>query len=59
MKSLKFKFVIKELDLKSFDYSNLNNKKINIINVDFKHRKVFDKISTNPTIILKNHVISP
>ena len=53
MKALKFKFDVKEINLKSFDYSKLNNKKINIINVDFKHKKIFDKISSKSNNYIK------
>ena len=44
MKALKFKFEVKEINLKSFNYSKLINKKINIINVDFKNKKIYKKI---------------
>ena len=44
MKALKFNFKIRELDQKNFNFLKLNNKKINILDVDFTHKRPFDKI---------------
>ncbi len=46
MKILKYKFKIEEVNLKALNVSNLNNKKINIINVNFPHKKTFDVITS-------------
>jgi 4-hydroxythreonine-4-phosphate dehydrogenase len=45
MKKLGFNFKINLIDKNKVDFKKLNNKEINIINVDFKFKKVFDKIS--------------
>jgi len=45
MKKLNFKFQINEVDINKNFLKKLNNKKINIIDVDFKFKKCFDKIS--------------
>ncbi len=45
MKKLKFKKKIKLLDPKNFDLQKLDNKTINLINVDFDQKKPFEKIS--------------
>ncbi len=46
MKKLKFKFKIQEIKLQNLEISKINNKQINIINVNFKNSKTFDKISS-------------
>ncbi len=43
MKKLKFDFKVRLVDENNFN--NLDNNKINIINVNFKYKKIFDKIS--------------
>ena len=54
MKILKYKFKINTLDLHSLDFYKINNKKINIIDVNFNHKKTFDKItSKSNSYILK------
>ena len=45
MKQLRFNFKINSLDKKNISFKGLNNKKINIINIDSKYKKTFDKIS--------------
>ena len=45
MIELKFKFKINEIDKNNLPAKNLDNKKINIINVDFKFKNTFNKIS--------------
>ena len=45
MKKLKFKKKIKILDHKNFDNIKIDNKSINLINVNFNQKKVFEKIS--------------
>jgi 4-hydroxythreonine-4-phosphate dehydrogenase len=54
MKFLKYSIKIKkinEIDLKNL---NLNKKYINIINVDYKFKKIFDKISNNSNKYINN-----
>jgi len=45
MKKLKFKMKINLINYKDFDSDKLNNKSINLINVNFNQKKPFDKIS--------------
>ena len=45
MKKLKFKKKIKILDYDNLNYYKLDNKSINLINVNFNQKKTFDKIS--------------
>ena len=45
MKKLNYNFKINLLNKDYLNFDNLNNKKINIINVDFYFKKTFDKIS--------------
>ena len=45
MKQLNFKVKINIINKENFNLNNLSKKKINIINVDFKFKKIFDKIS--------------
>ena len=45
MKKLNFNFKINLIDEESLDLDKLSNKKINIINIEFKFKKAFDKIS--------------
>ncbi len=53
MKILKYKFKIEELNLNGLNYSKLTNKKINIINVNFSHKKAFDKITSRSNSYIK------
>jgi 4-hydroxythreonine-4-phosphate dehydrogenase len=46
MKKLGFTFKINAIDKKFKDFSKLNNKKINLINVDYDFKKCFEKISS-------------
>jgi 4-hydroxythreonine-4-phosphate dehydrogenase len=50
MKSLKYKFPLNEID----NYENAELNKINIINVDFKYKKVFSKISSKSKTYIEN-----
>ena len=45
MKKLKFNMKINLLNYKNFNFDKLNNKSINLVNVDFNQKKAFDKIS--------------
>jgi len=45
MNKLNFNFKINLIDCNKTILNNLDNKKINIVNVDFKFRRTFDKIS--------------
>jgi 4-hydroxythreonine-4-phosphate dehydrogenase len=47
MKKLKFKLNINLINKKKLFLQKLNNKKINIINVDYEFKNVFEKISDN------------
>ena len=53
MKKLKYSFKIKLIDDKFFNLNKLNNKNINLINVNFNCNKTFDKISSK-----SNHYIA-
>ena len=53
MQKLKYSFKIKLLDDKLFNFNKLNNKNINLINVNFNCNKTFDKISSR-----SNHYIA-
>jgi 4-hydroxythreonine-4-phosphate dehydrogenase len=46
MKKLDFDFKINDIDKKLKDFSKLNNKKINLINVDYEFKKCFEKITS-------------
>ena len=54
MKKLKFKKKIKILDDKEYLSSNLNNKSINLINVNYKTNAAFGKISSKSNDYIKN-----
>ena len=45
MKSLKYSIKIQKINFNNLKNSNLNKNYINIINVDYKFKKIFDKIS--------------
>ena len=53
MQKLKYSFKIKLIDDKFFNLNKLNNKNINLINVNFNCNKTFDKISSR-----SNHYIA-
>ena len=46
MKKLNFSFEINEISKKFKDYSKLSNKKINLIDVEYKFKKCFEKITS-------------
>ncbi len=45
MNSLNYKFSVNEIDKDFLKLKKIKNNKINIINVNFKYKKIFDKIS--------------
>ena len=47
MKKLGFNFKINLININKIKVNSLNNKRINLIDVDFKFKKPFDKISVN------------
>jgi len=53
MKKLKYSFKVKLIDYKFFNLNKLDNKNINLINVNFNCNKTFDKISSK-----SNHYIT-
>jgi len=54
MRQLRFNFKINLLNRKSISFKLLDNKKINIINIDYKFKKKFDKISENSNTYIEN-----
>ena len=46
MKKLGFNIEINDIDKKLKDFSKLNNKEINLINIDYDFKKCFDKITS-------------
>ena len=54
MKQLKFNFKINLLNKSNIFFNKLNNKKINIINIDYKFKKTFDKISESSNMYIEN-----
>ena len=66
MKKLKYKFKFNQVESANIKYTNLDNKKINIVDIKFNFDKTFDKISSrsnnyilkcfkNALFILKNY----
>lgn len=53
MKKLNFDFNINLIDKDKIDYKKLDNKKINLIDVDFKFQKTFDKITDKSNKYIK------
>jgi 4-hydroxythreonine-4-phosphate dehydrogenase len=53
MKKLKYNFKINLLNKKNINLKKLNNNSINIINVNFKFKKPFDKLSDNSNIYIE------
>ena len=53
MLKLKFKFKINEIKYKDIDKYSIDKKNINIINVNFSYKKVFDKISNKSKNYIK------
>ena len=54
MKKLNFKKKIKLIDLKNIDKYNLDNKSINLINVEYKASNAFEKISNKSNSYIKD-----
>ena len=54
MKKLKIKKKIKILDEKNLKYKNLNNKTLNLVNIEYKTKKAFEKISSKSNIYIYN-----
>ena len=54
MQNLNFIYKINLIDKKYKDFKNLNNKKINIINVDYYFKKPFEKISKKSNTYINN-----
>ena len=54
MKKLKFKKKIKLLELLTLNKKKLNNKVINLIDVEYNPKKAFEKISTKSNIFVEN-----
>ena len=52
MKELNFKFKLNLIDKNNLHLNKINNKSINIINVDFKFKKTFDKISDKSNLFI-------
>ena len=52
MKKLNFNFKINLIDKNQSNFKSLNNKKINLIDVEFKFNKTFDKISNRSNIYI-------
>jgi len=46
MRKLNFDFKINDIDKRLKDFSKLNNSKINLINIDYKFKKCFQKITS-------------
>ena len=53
MKHLGFKFKINQINLDNVSFKELNNKKINIIDIDYNFKNIFEKISKK-----SNHYIN-
>lgn len=53
MKFFKYKFNIKEINIKNIDLYKLKNSNINIIDIKFNHKKKFDKISKKSNSYIK------
>ena len=53
MKKLNVKSEITLIDKENFNFNRLSKKKINIINVDFKFKKTFDKISNKSNLYIE------
>ena len=53
MKHFGFNFEINQIELDSVNFKKLNNKKINIINVDYNFNSIFEKISKKSNNYIK------
>ena len=54
MKELNFNYEINLINDKNTNFQKMNNKKINLVNIDFKFKKTFDKISTKSNTYISN-----
>ena len=54
MKKLKYNYNINLISENNLNTQKLSNKKINLINVDFKFKKTFDKITNKSNIYISN-----
>ena len=54
MKKLNFKKKIKLLDHKNLDFKKINNKSINLINIEYNQKRAFEKISNSSKNFIKN-----
>ena len=54
MKKLNFHFKINLIDKNKLDFNKLDNKFINLINVDFLFKNMFDKISDKSNLYISN-----
>ena len=54
MKKLNFYFNVKLIDQNKINFNKLSNRDINLINVDFKFKKTFDKISDKSNSYIAN-----
>ena len=54
MFALGYKFKFKEIKLNEIYKLKINSTKINIININFKFKKIFDKISNRSTVYIRN-----
>ena len=54
MRKLRVKKKIKILNQKNLDFKKLNNKSINLININFNQKKAFEKISNKSNKFIKN-----
>ena len=52
MRKLGFNIKINDIDQKLKDFSKLNNKKINVINVDYNFKKCFEKITSKSNMYI-------
>ena len=57
MKKLKYKFLIRNINKDNFHANKLNNQKINLIDVNFKFKKPFDRITTKSKNYIENCII--
>ena len=57
MKKLKYKFSIRNINKDNFHENKLNNQKINLIDVNFKFKKPFDRITTKSKTYIENCII--
>ena len=57
MKKLKYKFSIRNINKDNFHLTKLNNQRINLIDVNFKFKKPFDRITTKSKNYIENCII--